>query len=605
MGAKSSDNVVEETWLAFAMRREPDPGTVEEALARVGGHYRGLVTERLERTESLGRASGLVLWQRPDDRLRWPLATRGGAVHTAATAVPTGWDRVVGERAPESAARELAAALDARPELASELNAPFVIGIRNESENRIRIVNDSLGIGRLYELETDEGWVWSNRLGALPIFAGVPVEPDRRGWEVFAAAGWFLGDSTPIAGARKVPAGTVIEVREDGDGAGVTHEATESRERSLVSPRDRPGDAAVEAATQVSGLAADLGEVWETSPVIDLSGGRDSRVSAAGALHAGLAASFKTVDNEPGEVDVVRRLVAAFPGELSHVVNQPEAEEAADDLASRLAAIHLVHDGMRNPQEVRRPTELPHSGLVPPSMSGHGGEIGHGFYYANRRAVWRLSRGGYEGLLERLMVAARRRHSAATGDAYAAYAEECRRVLGRGREAGLWGPSLLDYFYLAERLPYRSGLGARSGRYSACVVPAFVRAAFDLKPAERLRAKLHSEVVARLVPEWEDIPYFVSGSGRLPATRRARIWEKPEHAAEIDEMIEAERGWPEIFDPDRIRRMWAEVREGGGSADYEHVFYRLVWRAGYEDHLERLNRAARGVPAETPAKAAG
>ena len=104
------------------------------------------------------------------------------------------------------------------------------------------------------------------------------------------------------------------------------------------------------------------------------------------------------------------------------------------------------------------------------------------------------------------------------------------------------GPSLLDYFYLAERLPHRSGLGARSGRLSACVVPAFVRAAFDLRPGDRLGAKLHAAVVADLVPEWKEIPFFVSGSGAMPATRRARIWEKEEHAAEITQMIERGAG---------------------------------------------------------------
>jgi hypothetical protein len=596
---KSSDNVVEETWLAYAFRRETEMAAIREGLARVESHYQALVTEPLVRNESLGGSNGLALWQRADERLRWPLWCRNDSVVSAATGVPTGWERVVGEGSPDSAARELAAALDARPELASGLNAPFVIGVRNKSEDRLRIVNDSLGVGRLYEMETELGWVWSNRLGALPIFAGVGAAADARGWAIFAAAGWFLGESTPIAGTRKVPAGAVIDVRGGKGGAEVASRVLEEREASLVAPRGRPSDAAAGAAAQVSALAAALGEAWDAAPVIDLSGGRDSRVSAAGAISAGLAARFKTVDNEPGEVEVVRRLIAAAPDRLAHVVNEPEAEEPVDDLAARLEAIHLVHDGMRNPQEVRRPTELPHSGLVPPSMSGHGGEIGHGFYYANRRAVWRLRRGGREGLLDRLMVAARRGHAAAGEEAYAAYGEECRRVLAAGREAGLDGPSLLDYFYLVERLPYRSGLGARSGRYSACVVPAFVRGAFDLKPGERLRAKLHNEVVAHLVPAWERIPYFVSGSGRMPATRRARIWEKPEHAAEIEGMIAAERGWPEIFDPDRIRRMWAEVREGGGSADYEHVFYRLVWRVGYEDHLERLKRASTSVAAGT------
>ena len=596
--AKRSDNVVEETWLAYAFRDDAGESAIQSAVARVEAHYGALVAESLERSESLGPRHGMAFWQRADDRLSWPLWTRAGNMAAAFTAVPIGWERVVAS-SPATAAPDLAAVLDRRPREAAKLNAPFVAGIRNEAEGRLTIVNDSLGIGRLYEIETEAGWAWSNRLGALPIFAGVRPVADARGWGVLAAAGWFLGDTTPIAGTRKVPAGTVVAVASTAGATSVSSEQTAHRETELVAPRPRPGNAVADAGAGVRDLAGSLSEVWRVPPVVDLTGGRDSRVSAAAAISAGLDADFKTVDNEAGEVDVVRDLIAAAPRRMRHTVNAPESEETADDLASRLAAIHLVHDGMRNPQEVRRPTVLPHAGTVPPSISGHGGEIGHGFYYANRRQVWQLRHGGRDGLSERLMTAARRRHSAARPESYAAYGEECERVLATGTEVGVKGPSLLDYFYLAERLPHRSGLGARSGRYSACVVPAFVRASFDLRPGDRLGAKLHAAVVADLVPEWKAIPFFVSGSGAMPATRRARIWEKEEHAAEITQMIEEGRGWPEMLDPDRIREIWAEVRDGGGSADYEHVFYRLAWRAGYEEHLERLADAALAAPART------
>ncbi|MGI8461427.1 MAG: hypothetical protein ACR2OC_07305 [Solirubrobacterales bacterium] len=589
---KTSDNVVEETWLAYAFERSTALEQIGRRLDRVGAHYDALLADPPVRRQSIGEREGLVLWQREDDRLRWPLWSEQDGVVAAATGAPVGWERITGALPVERAAAELARALDSRPRAASELNAPFVIGVRNEAAGQLRIVNDALGIGRLYEIELDGGWAWSNRLGALPIFAGTKPRADGRGWGILAAAGWFLADSTPIARTRKVGPGTVIEVTATAEGIRVERSETGTRESVLVAPRGRPSGAAGDAAEHVRGLAEALGLVWGVEPVIDLTGGRDSRVSAAGAVSAGIAARFKTVDNEPGEVDVVRELVAAAPRPLEHVVNQPEAEEALDDLETRLAAIHLVHDGMRNPQEVRRPTALPHEGFVPPSISGHGGEIGHGFYYANRRTLFQLRRGGLDGLRKKLITAARRRHSSARPEGYEAYAEVCDRVLEAGRGAGLDGAELLDYFYLAERLPYRSGLGARSGRYSACVVPNFVRAAFDLKPAERLQAKLHEDVVAELVPEWGRVGFFASGSGPMPAIRRARIWEKEEHAAEITRMIDSERGWPEMFDPDRIRAMWSEIREGGGSADYEHVFYRLAWRVGYEDHLDRLAEAA-------------
>jgi hypothetical protein len=590
---RSSENVVEETWLAYALGSPQAEGEIEAGLARVEAHYGALVDGGLRRSEDLGPAHGLVLWRPDQTELRWPLWWREEPLAMASTGVPVGWESVTGECSFADAPAELAKRLDADPERAGALGGPIVIGVRNAAEDRLRIVNDSLGIGRLYEMQTEDGWIWSNRLGALPIFAGTRPEADARGWSILAAAGWFLGDSTPIRGTRKIPPGTVIDVRGGEVGAQIDRRETGVREERLVAPRGRGGLGDVgPAANQVAALARSLGEAWTVPPAIDLSGGRDSRVSAAGAIKAGVDARFKTGDNEDGEVDLVKRLVAAAPRELDHTVNKPEAEETADDLDTRLAAIHLVHDGMRNPQEVRRPTRLPHAAFVPPSMSGHGGEIGHGFYYANRRALFQLRRGGTDGLVERLMTNARRGHAAATAAAYEAYRAECERVMAAGGNVGLKGPSLLDYFYLAERMPYRSGLGARSGRYSACVVPEFVRAAFDMKPSERLKNKLHTEVVAALVPEWREIPFFVSGSGRMPATRRTRIWEKEDHAAEIERMLDAGRGWTEMFDADRIRGMWEEVRSGGGSANYEHVFYRLVWRVGYEEHLERLARAA-------------
>jgi hypothetical protein len=583
---KPSDNVLEETWLAYAFRSSANPERIRAAIDRVGAHYGSTLAEEPLRDESIGAENGLVLWRRRDERLRWPLWSETRPLALACTAVPIGWRSITGDLSPADAPDELVRRLQAQPERVATLNGPLVLGIRNEYENRLVVANDALGIGRLYEMETEDGWVWSNRLGALPVFAGVRPAADDRGWGILAAAGWFLGDSTPIAGTRKVPAGTVIEVR-----AGeASHRATDERERVLVPPRGRAPDAIAAAATGVSELAAQIGEVWDTRPVIDLSGGRDSRVSAAGALNAGIDAEFKTVDNEPGEVDLVRRLIEAAPRDMAHVVNEPESEEAADDLATRLGAIHLVHDGMRNPQEVRRHTELPHSGWIPPSMSGHGGEIGHGFYYANRRALLRARRHGHDGMLERLMTNARRDHSAAKESGYAAYEAECERVLRTGEGAGIEGPSLLDYFYLAERLPYRSGLGARSGRYSACVAPAFVRAAFDMNPRDRLKNRLHKAVVAELVPEWKRVPFFVEGSA---PTKRTRIWEKEEHAAEITRMIDEGRGWPDMFEPDRIRAMWDEVREGRGKGNYEHVFYRLAWRVGYEEHLERLAESSR------------
>ena len=590
---RPSRNVIGETWLAFALDREAEPSRVAAGIERVSEHYAGLIAGEVHRAERRDARSGLVLWQRQDPLLRWPLWVESRELAAAATAVPTGWRRLVGERTAEEAPLRLARELAGRPERAAELNPPFVIGIR--AENAMTIVNDFLGAGRLYEMRFEGGWAWSNRLGALPLFAGVAPHADEGAWAVFAAAGWFLGEATPICGARKIPPATVIAVATDADRVIVEHRQGEAQRQAVEPRRVRFGRSAADAAGQVLEMAADLGSAWAGPVAISLTGGRDSRVSAAAALGAGIEATFNTGDQVPGEVDVVRELVALAPRAMDHSVYSPEADdEPPDDLWQRIRTIHLVHDGMRNPQEVRRPTQIPQADWPPPTLSGHGGELGHGFYYARKEKLRKLRRGGERAVVSQLERNARRRHSAATAEAYALYLAECEHTLAEGRSFGLAGPVLLDWFYMRQRLPYRTGLGARSGRSSACVVPAFVRGAFDLRPKDRLSAKLHRQVVAELVPEWARVPFFRSDSEQMPEIHRARIWQRTAEARAVEEMIASRQGWPEMMRPERIEDMWREVRSGGGSADYEHVFYRLVWRVGFEEHLRALAQAATG-----------
>ena len=249
------------------------------------------------------------------------------------------------------------------------------------------------------------------------------------------------------------------------------------------------------------------------------------------------------------------------------------------------------------PQEqapVPRSVEIPHGPPPPPTLSGHGGELGHGFYYGEKAKLRRLERGGEEALMAQLEKNARRKHSAASAESYRLYLAECERTLDEGRQFGLTGPPLLDWFYMAQRLPYRSGLGARSARWSACVTPAFIRGAFDLTPRERLDARFHRMVIARLVPEWKDAPFFSEADpdASMPEIKRNRIWDKEPDAGEVEEIIAGGNAWPEIFERDRIVAMWEEVRSGEGSSDYEHIFDRVVWREAFETHVRELGRAA-------------
>lgn len=584
-------NYIEHTWLAWARDGEMPAGEAERRLERVARHYGSLYAEPLGRFASVGARTGLALLTRDDERRRWPLWSERGGTCAAYTTAPTGWGELLAASDPTEAAGELALRLRDDPDLVARLNPPLLLGLRDEATEELRICNDFMGTARLYELQAGELRVWSNRLGALPVFAGTAPRVDQRAWSVLAATGWILGEASAVAGVSKVPPASAISVRPGPQGADVAR--TRSRRAlELVSPREMDLERAADAAASAAvGLARDLRANWAGELAIDLSGGGDSRVSAAGAVAAGVDGRFQTVDLEPGEVDLARELLERSPRRLEHVVRASESPREDDGLAERVRAYHLVHDGMLNPHSlVRGPMELPQAGFLPPIVSGHGGELGHGFYYGGGRKLERAEGMNTERLVRKLERAARRKRDAAREEGYEAFRDEATRSLEAGRDLGLAGASLLDWYYLNQRLAYRSGLGARNDRHSACSTPEFVRACFDLTPQQRLRARLRPMLVARLVPEWAEVPIFESASG-APVTR-ARLWEQPHRVAEIDELVAEPGAWDDVFDPDRVRELWGRSRAGDGRPHDERLLTRIAWRAGFDAHLRELAAAA-------------
>ena len=201
---------IQNTWVAYAFDRAVATERVTAGLSRVEAHYGPLYAEPLVADARVDGVVGMALWHPADDRLRWPLWSERGPVAVASTNAITGWERVVGDAEPPVAAVELGEALASDPDRLALLNPPFVIAVHDEAARSLTIVNDSIATARLYEVRTDAGFVWSNRLGALPLFAGVAPVADPQGWAIHAATGWFLGETTPIRGARKVAPGTAI-----------------------------------------------------------------------------------------------------------------------------------------------------------------------------------------------------------------------------------------------------------------------------------------------------------------------------------------------------------------------------------------------------------
>ena len=592
---------VNETWLAYDLEDGWADERVEAALARVAGHYQEAARLPLSRRGPVSRRWGMVIWAPAEDPRRWPMWAEGGGIGVATAYIPTGWERVVPDREPPEAALALGRALAHDPSRIGALNSPLLLGICDAERDSLTLLNDQIGVARFYEMPFDGGCVWSNRLGALPIFAGVRPEADHRGWALLAAGGWFMSDSTPIAGARKVPAGSVVRV----DRSGLVRRRTDAL-RELVTPREPRIDEAADASgRQAIDVLRAVSALSDRRLDIDLSGGRDSRVSAAAAIAGGIDAVFHTTEELVGETEIARRLVAAAPRPVRHVVRDAKERTVRQPLPTRAMNSHLVYDGITAPQALRRSERVLRGATPAPTIAGYGGGIAHGApFYPRREVLDRIREQGERGPLRRLVKFCRRKHVAARDEVYEIARSEMRDTLAEGRRHGIDGPSLLDYFLLVDRFAFKTGLNRDSSTFSVFTTPAFVRAAFDLTPEQRLEASLHRRIIARLVPEWADIPFHRRDApSEAPKIRRQRIWDTVD-AETVDEILADEHAWSTLFDPERTRAMWAEVRSGQGHSHHEQVFERLIWRQTYEEHLARLGRRATEEPSRAAAGAA-
>ena len=176
-------------------------------------------------------------------------------------------------------------------------------------------------------------------------------------------------------------------------------------------------------------------------------------------------ARFLTSDATPGEADVARALIEAAPGDLDHEVSRTEAGSAtpSTELLERARNLHLLHDGVRHPQKLRGKMTLPRPRPRNATFSGHGGEIAHGFFYKNERQLKKVSR-RKKRIPDRVMRFFEKDHGAARPEAYEVALAVVEENFDAGREAGLDGPVLLDWFYLTERFAHRSGLATDSER---------------------------------------------------------------------------------------------------------------------------------------------
>lgn len=580
-----------QTFIAHALKAGTAPAVVQEGLERVERWYGRLWGEAAVRRDA-GAGVGVHLWDVPRRACRWPAWSSRAGTTTVTLYVPLGAERLIGDVEPEHAPAPLVDRLLAHPGDVLELTGPFVLARLHEGqdERELALFTDALGVGRLFELQVPTGTVWSNRPVAALRFAGVRAQPDELAWQRMAGCDWPMGEATPYAGVRTVPAATSVRAT-----AGSLEHSTVDLLAELVRTRTAdPGAPGSLAATAeaLRDTARSVSRLWPERPTLSLSGGRDSRLVAAAFVAAGVDVAFTTNGGLAGEADTARRLLAALPRAYEHRVTSPSGARPASPAGGVLARARAWHDvveGLRPAHYVRNdpPRALP-GGSSRPKVSGAGGDLAHGPLFPSdavqieqdltgRLTAWRGS------LLARVLLP-RGVAAAAVG----AVEQQVDAVLAGAAARGLTDSRALTWFYLNERVRRWGLSGESAAKVLPLLTPQFVRAAFGLNAAQSRASELHASLIAELVPQWAGVPFFRATLKQREAAPQRRLWQEPDRDL-VTGLLARPDAWGDAFDIPTVQRVWRQACAGRAAARDELLLQRVVWRAAFDDHLRAIN----------------
>jgi asparagine synthase (glutamine-hydrolysing) len=395
---------------------------------------------------------------------------------------------------------------------------PFAAVHRTGADAPLTVVGDWLGFHQLYWWRGPGAVAVSTSARALAALAGGGL--DAVGVGAHAMIGWHVGDATLFSGVRVLPPATIATL----DGSSI------SMRRYAEQPArpDRPPalDDAVEE-------MADILRTWQTrylddhpDAVLQLTGGHDSRILLAAIpreRRAGLRA-LTLDDPDSPDAEIATRL--ATPYGMRHVVHDLGAQtwptpaeahtlaltaaRALECAASPLALFPLLLAEAHLDQGHR--------------LSGLGGEVARGFYYAGQPANATTSTQLVDRLADWRLFANEAVEAPALHPQFLAQA----RATTLGRLHDMFAPGdwlrATDEFYLFHRMHRWAGshgtvAAVRRHYINPMFDRRFVELALAVAPADKRDSLLLGRLMRRLDPDLARIPL---DSGITPARLATR-----------------------------------------------------------------------------------
>ncbi|MGE5831081.1 MAG: asparagine synthase-related protein [Micromonosporaceae bacterium] len=395
----------------------------------------------------------------------------------------------------------------------TEVLPPFAAAHRAGPDGPVTVATDWLGYRQLYWWSGAGVAAISTSARALAVLADGGFDPV--GLAAQAMIGWQIGDSTIYSGVRTLPPATVATLT-----GGALQQRQYAQRPARPDPPPRLDDAVAEMATIL--------REWQTryleqhpDAVLQLTGGHDSRILLGAIpeqMRPGLRALTVGSATNP-DVRIAARLAARYG--IAHQVQPLDQEPWPAP-----AAMHALVVAAANALEcLASPLALAPLLLAEGHLeqghrlSGLGGEVARGFYYAGQPTDAVTSPRLVERLARWRLFANEAVEAAALDQTFLAQAQQTTLA----RLADLFPPGdwlrATDEFYLYHRMYRWAGVhgtvaAVRRHTINPMFDRRFIELALAVAPADKRDSLLLGRLMNALDPELARIPL---DSGLVPA----------------------------------------------------------------------------------------
>lgn len=464
---------------------------------------------------------------------------------------------------------------------------PGYFGIQLRADGTLEAWNDLFGFGRSYYVMNDDFVAVGNQIAMVSLFSSTPLTVDEYGCDVQAQVGFWPENNSPIEQVTRLAGSEVVTVGADG----TTRRYTYSDPEEWYGRREVDPD--IQAVADSMRLStSNCGAIAVETPVVHLSGGQDSRVTAAAWIAGGKPARVITNGTLPREAEIAQQLIHALEAEKSleergieYKVNEPNTKAYAKfSMEDRVEKAMLMWDGDFATGNLKGPVRAPLTrGRL--TIGGANGEVMHGIYYATEAALAAVRK--LDHPVDKMFTYFPGRYNTEQSRPNTELFFERRKQFTL--DMGHSDATALNVFQMTSK--FRRWINNQMGAayFILLLNPVFVRASMDLTPEQRVDRVMQRKLAGALIPSWEDVPYYKSTlaeSTTINKVKANRSWETS--PGYMEKFFQERTAWQRYFDTAKMKELADAVHEGEGHRGHETVLHHAYALDAIPDHVREL-----------------